>query len=86
MYYVANGKAYIDAGNGKVKGVSITAKDKVTEVRELESVTVEAVGGAISLPSGASTCTLDEVVAKFNVSESNPLTFKATAKSKAKEE
>lgn len=75
MYYIADGKAYADAGKGKVKGIDVTAKDKVVEVRELESVTVTAVGGARNLPAGAVGCSLDELVAKFHVSESNPLLF-----------
>lgn len=77
MYYVANGKVYADVGDGKVKGVSITAKDKVVTTRELESVTPKLVGGAVDMPEGAVPCTLDMVVAKFNVSESNPVVFKA---------
>lgn len=77
MYYVANGKVYADAGDGKVKGVSITAKDKVVTHRELESVTPKLVGSAVELPEGAVPCTLDMVIAKFNVSESNPVVFKS---------
>lgn len=86
MYYIADGKAYADAGKGKVKGIDVTAKDKVVEVRELESVTVSAVGGARALPEGAVPCTLDEVVARFHVSESNPLLFKAEGKAEDKAE
>ena len=87
MYYIAEGKAYVDDVDGKVKGIEVTAKDKVTEVRELESVTVTTVGSARTLPAGAASYTLDEIVAKFHVSETNPLLFGSTKKStKAKGE
>lgn len=76
MLYTNGSKAYQVDADGTVHGIDVTAKDKVVEVRELESVTVAPAAKLKSLPSGAVPVTLDELVAKFNISEQNPLTYK----------
>lgn len=76
--YLANGNVYTVGEDGLAHPTDVTAKDKVIEVRELESVTVSAQKKTVKLPAGAAPITLDELVRKFNVSEKNPLKFKAT--------
>ena len=83
MLYYAEGQVYLVDESGATYGVSVTAKDKVIEKRELDSVTFEIQGKAV-LPAGAVPVTEDEVVKKCNISELNPCLFKP--KKKAKEE
>lgn len=77
MLYTNGSKVYQVDDDGTVRGVQVTAKDKVVTVRELESVTVKPVRKVKSLPDGAVPATLGEVIAKFNVSEGNPLLYGA---------
>lgn len=78
--YLKDKRAYRVDDAGKVHGVSITAKDKVITRRELESVTVEDSASVAKLPEGAVPVTVDTLVAKFNVSEANPLVWPKAAK------
>ena len=72
MYYVADSGAYVVDDEGVCKGIGVTVVDKVTTIREIESISCKP-GSATTLPAGAVPATLHEIVAKFNVSQSNPL-------------
>lgn len=76
--YEANGNVY-DVEGGVAHPANIVAKDKVIEIRELESVAVKVDKNDVVLPSEARPVTIDEAVAKFNISEKNPLKFDADA-------
>jgi hypothetical protein len=79
MFYITDkAEVFSDADGGGYVRVSITAKDKVitTETRELESVEVSPVGRRRETLEGAFPLTLDEVIAKFAISEKNPLVAK----------
>ena len=75
MYYTDENGAYVVDGE-QCFGISVSAKDKVVERREIESLTVTR-AAECELPSGATPATLDEIVAKFAISEKNPLVAKA---------
>ena len=72
MFYVADSGAYLVDSEGACKGIGVTVVDKVTTIREIESISYKP-GSATTLPAGAVPATLREIVAKFNVSQSNPL-------------
>ena len=76
--YLANGNVYMVGEDGLAHPTDVTAKDKVTEVRELESVTVSPQKKTVKLPKGAVPITEDELIRKFNLSEKNPIKFKAS--------
>lgn len=82
MFYYKDERAYFKDEAGKVYGLNVTAKDKVTEVRELESVSY-ALGSETALPAGACVSTLDEIVTRFGVSEKHPLTYTEPAAEKS---
>lgn len=82
MFYYKDERAYFKDEAGKVYGLNVTAKDKVTEVRELESVSY-ALGSETALPAGACISTLDEIVTRFGVSEKHPLTYTEPAVEKS---
>lgn len=86
MLYLKGDKAYRVDGDGKVHGVDITAKDKVITRRELESVSVVDAATVAKLPAGAVPVTIDTIIAKFNVSEENPLTYRKASAKAAKAE
>lgn len=72
MFYVEDGKVYIQEGK-HFRNVGFTAKDKVVTTRQLEST--EVVLGTLTkakLPN-AVCLTREEVIAKFNLSENNPI-------------
>lgn len=83
--YLANGNVYTVGGDGLAHPTDVTAKDKVIEVRELESVTVSPQKKTVKLPEGAVPVTTDELIRKFGLSEKNPIKFKASRGKKAKE-
>lgn len=72
MYYIVDNKVYTKEGDG-YRQVSLTAKDKVVVRRELESVTVTPSETVRDELPGAQTVTLEEIIAKFNLSEENPI-------------
>lgn len=82
MFYYKDERAYFKDEAGKVYGLNVTAKDKVTEVRELESVSY-ALGSETALPAGACVSTLDEIVTRFGISEKHPLTYTEPAAEKS---
>lgn len=82
MFYYKDERAYFKDEAGEVYGLNVTAKDKVTEVRELESVSY-ALGSETALPAGACISTLDEIVTRFGVSEKHPLTYTEPAVEKS---
>lgn len=82
MYYVKGNAVYVQDGD-KFRNVKITAKDKVVEVRELESVTITNGTTVMKELNGAVPMTMDEIRRKFNLSEANPIEF-AEAPVKAK--
>lgn len=75
MLYLKDNRVYHVDGEGKAHKADVTAKDKVVQVRELESVTVTPAKAACKLPEGARPVTVDELVRKFAISEKNPLKF-----------
>lgn len=85
--YIAEGNVYFVDADGTAHGADVTAKDKVVEVRSLESVTVAPKAAKVTLPDGAIPVTEDEMVRILNLSEENPCRFAEKAKAKkAKEE
>lgn len=72
MFYTDASGAYMVDSVGTCNAIGLTAKDKVVERREIESLAVVK-GKACDLPPGAVPASLDEIAAKFNVSEANPL-------------
>lgn len=78
-YYEFNGNCYAVGDDGIAHPLTVTAKDKVIEVRELESITPKVGEEVVTLPSGAHPITLDEIVRKFNLSQKNPVQFTAEA-------
>lgn len=89
MYYVVGDSVYRQRDDGKYVNVEIIGKDKVIEIRELESVTVNEGDVVIDDVGGAYPCTLDTIIRKFNLTESNPVKFaekpkKAPAKKPSK--
>lgn len=72
MYYIVDNKVYTKEGDG-YRQVSLTAKDKVVVRRELESVTVTPSETVREELPGAQAVTLEEIIAKFNLSEENPI-------------
>lgn len=87
MFYIEDGAIY-EKVEGGYRNVSILAKDKVIEVRELESVTVETDGEVVKELKGDMTpYSLEDIVRKFNVSEKNPIPYaegKKVTKTRAK--
>ncbi|MBP3884064.1 MAG: hypothetical protein J6D54_03885 [Olsenella sp.] len=73
--YEANGNVYAVDEDGKAHGATVTAKDKVVEVRELESITVSPQKVEVRLPEAARPITTDEIRLKFALSEKNPVKF-----------
>lgn len=73
--FEANGNIYAVGGDGKAHGASVTATDKVVEVRELQSITVTPQKVEVALPEGATPITTDEIRLKFNLSQKNPVKF-----------
>ena len=73
--YLANGNVYVVNEDGQAHPADVTAKDKVIETRQLESVTVKAKKEVVALPDGAMPVTQDELVCKFNLSQKNPIKF-----------
>lgn len=73
--YEANGNVYAVDDEGKAHGVTVTAKDKVVEVRELESVTVSPQKAEVRLPKAARPVTTEAIRLKFALSEKNPVKF-----------
>lgn len=60
--------------------VGVEAKDKVTVIKELESVTVVPSDIKAKKIDVASMATLDTIVKKFHVSEDNPIKVKKASK------
>lgn len=79
MYYISGNKVYVKDGNA-YRQVAITAKDKVVETRELESVTVTPSDTTVKKLSGATAATLDEVIKRFHISEDNPVKVASSKK------
>ena len=82
MFYVVDGSVYTERADGKYVNVEITGKDKVIVSRELESVTVNEGDVVIDDVGSALPCTLNTIIAKFNVSEANPVPFAEKPKPK----
>lgn len=81
--YLANGNVYMVGEDGLAHPTDVTAKDKVIETRELESVTISPQKKTVKLPKGAVPVTTDELIRKFGLSEKNPIKFKAARGKKA---
>lgn len=72
MFYVADGKVYVQEGD-RFRNVGFTAKDKVITRRELESTEVVMGTVVVDALNDPLPLTREEVIAKFNLSESNPI-------------
>ena len=80
MYYIdTKNRIWMKSENGFVQ-VGIEAKDKVTVIKELESVTVVPSEIKAKKIDVAQVATLDTVVAKFHISEENPIKVKKASK------
>lgn len=72
MFYVEDGKVYIKEGKHFLN-VGFTAKDKVVTTRQLESTEI-VIGNVKKNKLDNAVClTREEVIAKFNLSEGNPI-------------
>lgn len=74
MYYVSNGKVYIKEGNA-YRNVGFTAKDKVITRRELESTSIVMGSVVVDKLDSPIPFSEEEIIAKFNLSEENPITL-----------
>ncbi|MCL1872966.1 MAG: hypothetical protein FWF85_02480 [Clostridiales bacterium] len=72
MYYISDGKIYMKEGKG-FQEVSIIAKNKVIVTQELESVTVTSSKVKVKTLKNPQSATLEEIIAKFNLSEDNSI-------------
>lgn len=72
MFYVADGKVYVREGD-RFRNVGFTAKDKVITRRELESTEVVMGTVIVDKLDNPIPATREEVIAKFNLSENNPI-------------
>lgn len=79
MFYVVDDKVYI-LKDGKYHNVGFTAKDKVITQRELESTEVVMGTQVLDALNSAVPMTREEVIAKFHLSESNPIPVVETEK------
>lgn len=82
MYFIKDGMVFQETDRGFVE-LSITAKNKVIVTPELESITIEESEHVEASLEGASTATFEEVIARFGLSEENPIKAKG-AKAPAK--
>lgn len=73
MFYTDETGAYVVDGD-TCYGLSVSAKEKVVEHREIESLTVTR-GSECDLPAGAAPATLNEIVARFAITEAHPLVY-----------
>ena len=82
MYYIdkAN-RIWMETEKGFMQ-IGIEAKDKVTVIKELESVTVVPSKKIVKTIDVAQTATLDTIVKKFHVSEENPIVIDVKKASK----
>lgn len=72
MFYVADGRVYVQEGD-HFRNVGFTAKDKVITRRELESTEVVMGTVVVDALNDPVPLTREEVIAKFNLSENNPI-------------
>lgn len=83
MYFIKDGMVFQKTEKGFVE-LSITAKNKVIVTPELESITIEESEHVEASLEGASPATFKEVIARFGLSEDNPIKAKGVAKAPAK--
>lgn len=80
MFYIdKDNRIFIETEKGFME-VGIEAKDKVTVIKELESVTVVPSNKTVKKIDVVQSATLDTIVAKFHVSEENPIKVKKASK------
>ena len=72
MFYVSDGKVYIQEGE-RFRKVGFTAKDKVITRRELESTSVVMGTVVVDAISDPTPLAREEIITKFNLSENNPI-------------
>ena len=80
MYYIDTKNRIWEKSEEGFTQVGIEAKDKVTIIKQLESVTVVPSNVTAKKIDVASVATLDTIVKKFNVSEDNPIKVKKASK------
>lgn len=74
MFYIGKDGVY-EKVDGGYRNVAIMAKDKVIEVRELESITVERDGELMKNIEDETPYSLEMLIKKFNISENNPIPY-----------
>lgn len=79
MYYIKDNRVYEPHEKGFVE-VSIEAKNRVVTTSELESITVTPSNYVVDKLDGATQATIDEVMARFSLSEDNPIKAKGAPK------
>ena len=82
MYYIdKQNRIYMKTEKG-FNEIGIEAKDKVTVIKELESVTVVPSKRIVKTIDFAQSASLNDIVAKFHVSEENPIVIDVKKASK----
>ena len=84
MFYVSDGKVYVQEGD-HFRNVGFTAKDKVITQRELESTSVVMGTVVVDTLDNPVTLTREEIITKFNLSEENPIPVIKKPRKKAEE-
>lgn len=84
MFYVSDGKVYVREEN-HFRNVGFTAKDKVVTQRELESTSVVMGTVLVDTLDNSVALTREEIITKFNLSESNPIPVIKKSRKKTEE-
>ena len=72
MFYANDSGAYVVDSGGTCKSLGVSVKERSVTVTEVESVTTSE-RKEMSLPAGAVPASLAEIIAKFGVTQANPL-------------
>ena len=75
MYYFANDKAYFVGEDGKAHQMGVTVTEKKVVETQIESITPKVSKSAVKLPADAVPASLENIVARFGITEDNPLTM-----------
>ena len=84
MFYVSVGNVYVREEN-HFRNVGFTAKDKVVTQRELESTSVVMGTVVVDTLDNSVALTREEIITKFNLSESNPIPVIKKSRKKTEE-
>lgn len=83
MYFIKDGMVFQKTEKGFVE-LSISAKNKVVVLPELESITIKESEHVEASLDGASAASFEEVAARFGLSEDNPIKAKGVKNTSAK--